>query len=294
MRADTTTMTAPDGRLLEYLVTGPPDGDALLFHTGTPNPAADFTGVTGAASELGLRTICYGRPGYGRSSDRPGRSVADAIDDVTALLDELEVDEFLAFGWSGGGPHALACAALLPARCRAAAVLASVAPYSARGIDFMAGMDEQNVEEFTAAIAGGDALDALLQPMREHFRHVTAESIVEGLGTLLPEVDKAALSGTFAADMAVALRRATESGFAGWRDDDLAFVHDWGFEVGDIAVPVAIWQGGEDRMVPFAHGEWLAAEIPTAEAHLFDDQGHLSLIARVDVILADLVILGDR
>jgi pimeloyl-ACP methyl ester carboxylesterase len=294
MRADTTTMTTPDGRLLEYLVAGPADGDALLFHTGTPNPAADFTGVTGAATALGLRTICYGRPGYGRSSERPGRSVADAIDDVTALLDELDVRQFLAFGWSGGGPHALACAALLPARCRAAAALASIAPYSAPGIDFMAGMDEMNVEEFGAAIAGADALDALLQPLLGHFQQVTAESIVEGLGTLLPDVDKAALSGVFADDMAVALRRATENGVAGWRDDDLAFVRDWGFEVADIAVPVAIWQGGQDRMVPFAHGEWLAAEIPTAEAHLFDDQGHLSLIAQIDVILADLVILGDH
>jgi pimeloyl-ACP methyl ester carboxylesterase len=293
MRAETTTMTTPDGRLLEYLETGPADGDALLFHTGTPNPAADFTGVTSAATALGLRTICYGRPGYGRSGERPGRSVADAIDDVTALLEEVGVNDFLAFGWSGGGPHALACAALLPARCRAVAALASVAPYSARGIDFMAGMDQENVEEFTAAIAGKDALDALLQPMVEHFRHVTGDSIVEGLGTLLPDVDKVALSGTFADDMAVALRRATESGVAGWRDDDLAFVADWGFEVGDIAVPVAIWQGRLDRMVPFAHGEWLAAEIPNAEAHLFDDQGHLSLIAQIDVILADLVILGD-
>jgi pimeloyl-ACP methyl ester carboxylesterase len=294
MRADTTTMTRADGRVLEYLVTGPADGDALLFHTGTPNPAADFTGVTGAATALGLRTISYGRPGYGRSSERPGRSVADAIDDVTVLLGELGVDEFLTFGWSGGGPHALACAALLPDRCRAAAVLASVAPYSAEGIDFMAGMDQANVEEFGAAIAGRNALGALLEPMLEHFQHVTGESVVEGLGTLLPDIDKVALSGTFAADMALALRRATESGVAGWRDDDLAFVEHWGFEVGDIAVPVAIWQGRQDRMVPFAHGEWLVAEIPTAEAHLFDDQGHLSLIAQMDVILADLVLLGDR
>lgn len=117
-------MTTPDGRQLEYLVAGPADGPALLFHTGTPSPAVDFSGVTGPAAALGLRTIGYSRPGYGRSTERPGRRIADAVDDVTALLDELGVAEFRTLGWSGGGPHALACAALLPGRCRAAALRA--------------------------------------------------------------------------------------------------------------------------------------------------------------------------
>jgi pimeloyl-ACP methyl ester carboxylesterase len=92
--------------------------------------------------------------------------------------------------------------------------------------------------------------------------------------------------------MALALRRAVETGIAGWRDDDLAFTEDWGFALSDVALPVAVWQGRQDRMVPFAHGEWLAAEIPTAEAHLFDEEGHISLIAKIDEILTDLVALG--
>jgi pimeloyl-ACP methyl ester carboxylesterase len=292
MPADTTTMTTSDGRQLEYLVAGPAEGPALLFHTGTPSPAADFSGVTGPAAALGLRTISYSRPGYGRSTERPGRSIADAVDDVTALLDELGVLEFRTLGWSGGGPHALACAALLPGRCRAATVLASVAPYPARGIDFMAGMDEANVEEFSAAIAGFDELDALLRPMLGQFREITGASVVEAMDSLLSSVDKAALTGTFADEMALALRRAVENGIAGWRDDDLAFAKDWGFAVSDITVPVAVWHGRQDRMVPFAHGTWLADEIPGAEAHLLDDEGHVSLIAQIDRILADLVALG--
>jgi pimeloyl-ACP methyl ester carboxylesterase len=285
-------LTTPDGRRLEYLCTGPPNGTALLFHTGTPGGTIDFSEVTQAAAALGLRTIGYSRPGYGQSTERRGRSVGDAVEDVTALLAELGVSDFVTLGWSGGGPHALACAALLPDRCRAAALLAGVAPYPARGIDFLAGMDESNVEEFGAALAGFEAIDAYLTPLAEGLRDVTGASVADGLDSLLSDVDKAALTGVLADELALSLRRAVEVGVAGWRDDDLAFTTDWGFELSAIDVPVAVWQGRQDRMVPFAHGEWLAAEIPGAEAHLFEDEGHVSLTRRIDDVLADLVRLA--
>jgi pimeloyl-ACP methyl ester carboxylesterase len=292
MAANLSTITTADGRTLEYLQTGPVDGPALLFHLGTPSAATDFTVVTEAATALGLRTICYSRPGYGGSTPRPGRRVADAIGDITDLLDRLGVAEFRAFGWSGGGPHALACAALLPGRCRAVAVLAGVAPCPAQGIDFLDGMGPENVEEFSAALAGAEQLTEYLQPLMEHFAVLTGDSVVQGLAGLLSGVDRAALTGTFAEQTAESMRRAVQNGIEGWRDDDLAFVQDWGFNLSGIGVPVAIWQGRQDRMVPFAHGQWLAAEIPTAQAHLFADEGHLSLIARTDRILADLVALS--
>jgi pimeloyl-ACP methyl ester carboxylesterase len=293
MPADTSLMTTPDGRRLEYLVTGRLDGPAVLFHTGTPGATTDFSGVKGAASRLGLRLVGYSRPGYGRSAERPGRSIADAVEDVVALLDELGVGEFRAFGWSGGGPHALACAALLPGRCKAAALLASVAPYGARGLDWMDGMDQSNLDEFNATLAGIDALDAFLRPMVDGLREITGPALAEEMGGLLSSVDKAAVTGAFADELALSFRGAVENGVAGWRDDDLAFARDWGFGLSGIGVPVAVWQGRQDRMVPYAHGEWLAAEIPTAEARLFEDEGHVSLIAQMDRILADLATLGD-
>jgi pimeloyl-ACP methyl ester carboxylesterase len=292
MAAAPSLLTTPDGRQLEYLCTGPDDGTALLFHTGTPGGTIDFSEVTRAGAALGLRTIGYSRPGYGQSTERPGRSVADAVGDVTALLAELGVGNFLTLGWSGGGPHALACAALLPGRCRAAALLAGVAPYPAPGIEFLAGMDESNVEEFGAALAGFDSIDAYLRPLRDGLRNVTGASVADGLDSLLSDVDKAALTGLLADELALALQRAVEVDIAGWRDDDLAFTTDWGFELSGIAVPVAVWQGRQDRMVPYAHGEWLAAEIPGAEAHLFEDEGHVSLVGRIDEVLADLVRLA--
>lgn len=287
-------MITPDGRRLEYLVTGPAEGPALLSHGGSPASAIDFSGLTGPAAALGLRTITYSRPGYGASTERPGRSIAAAVEDVIALLDELGVTDFLTFGWSGGGPHALACAARLPGRCRAASVLGSLAPYHHRGLDFMAGMEQENIEEWETAIAGYDELDALLQTYVEDMRGVTAASLAESLAGMLASVDAAVLTGAFCDELALSSRRAVESGVAGWRDDDIAFVSDWGFALSEIAVPVAVWYGLEDRIVPFAHGAWLASEVPAAEAHPLAAEGHFSMIARMDSILGDLVALGGR
>jgi len=292
MAATYQTVTTGDGRRLEYLTSGAADGRPLLFHVGTPNCATDFSLIREPAEALGLRLICYSRPGYGDSSEKPGRTVADAVSDATTVLDELGVAEFVTLGWSGGGPHALACAALLPQRCRAAATLAGAAPYGVPGLDFLAGMDEANVEEFTAATDGFDRLDDYLRSLRSHFTEVTAASVVEGLAGLLSEVDKQAMTGQLAEEMAATFRRTMAAGIAGWRDDDLAFVKDWGFALTDITVPVSVWQGQQDRMVPFAHGQWLAATIPGARAHLLPDEGHISLASQAKMILADLIELA--
>lgn len=292
MAANLCSISTEDGRQLEYVEAGPADGPVILFHPGTPNAATLFSQITEPASAFGLRIISYSRPGYASSTPQPGRRVADAVSDVQALLDVLGVAEFRTLGWSGGGPHALACAALLPQRCRAAAILAGVAPYPAHGIEFLAGMDQDNVEEFSAAIAGQAELEAYLAPQAGPLQAITGDSVVQGMAGLLSGPDQAALTGEFADEMAAALRRSVQSGLAGWRDDDLAFVRDWGFRPADISVPVAIWQGRQDRMVPFAHGQWLAAEIPGAEAHLFADEGHLSLVTQFDKIIADLTTLG--
>jgi pimeloyl-ACP methyl ester carboxylesterase len=286
------TMTTPDGRQLEYLVTGPVDGPVLLFHSGTPGGTVDYGGISGPATALGLRTVSYSRPGYGSSTELPGRTVGDAVEDVSALLDELGVSKFRTLGWSGGGPHALACAALLPARCTAATLLASIGPYGAGGLDFMAGMAAENVEEWTAAIAGFDEIDEMLAPLAGDMQETTAGSMAEGLGDMLSSVDVAAVTGAYADELSESFRRATENGIAGWRDDDLAFVGDWGFTVSEIIVPVAIWHGRQDQMVPFAHGEWLAAQIPGAEAHWLPDDGHLSPISRMDEIVGNLLTLA--
>jgi pimeloyl-ACP methyl ester carboxylesterase len=282
----------PDGRTLEYVVDGPADGMPLVFHDGTPSAAVPFPLMTAAAAAHGLRIVLHSRPGYAGSTPRPGRTVADDAADVAALLDALGVDRFVTAGWSGGGPHALASAALLPDRCRAAATIAGVAPYAAGGLDWFAGMGQENLDEFGAALAGEPALTAYLEKAAAELAGVTAADIAAALGDLASDVDKRALTGDFADHLAENFRASVSTGIAGWRDDDLAFAADWGFSLDRFRVPVAIWQGAQDRMVPFGHGRWLAAHVTGAHVHLEPDEGHISLIAKLDLIVADLVRLA--
>jgi pimeloyl-ACP methyl ester carboxylesterase len=283
------SLTLADGRTLEYLVEGPADGMPFVLHHGTPSAAVRYAPVFEAAIGRGLRVVTHSRPGYGSSTPHPGRRVADVAPDVAALLDHLGATEFVTAGWSGGGPHALACAALLPDRCRAAATIAGVAPYTADGLDWLAGMGDENIAEFGAARAGRTELDEFLTEAAAPMAEVTPAEIVAAMGDLLSEVDKAALTGGFADYLAAGSRRALASGFAGWREDDLAFLADWGFPLTAITAPVAVWQGDQDRMVPAAHGAWLAAHVPTATAHPAPGEGHLTLINNIDQVLTTLL-----
>ncbi|WP_426513844.1 alpha/beta fold hydrolase [Dactylosporangium sp. McL0621] len=278
-----------DGRALEVLAFGPEDGRPFVLHLGTPSGPRDVPSLTGPAAERGLRTLVFGRPGYAGSTPRPGRRVADVAGDVAEVLDHLGYDRFVTLGWSGGGPHALACAALLPDRCAAAATLAGVAPHDAGGLDWTEGMGPENIVEFGAAIAGPEALTEVLDHQAAGLARVTGAEIAAALGGLLPPVDAAELTGDFADAVALGFRTAVSTGTAGWRDDDLAFVRPWGFEPWAITVPVCVWQGGQDLMVPPGHGAWLAAHIPGARAHLDPEAGHLSLVQHADGIVDDLL-----
>ena len=275
------------------MLAGNSDDQPLVFHWGTPGAAVWFEPLALAAARMSLRLIMYSRPGYAGSTQRAGRSVADAADDVAAVLDALGADTFVTLGWSGGGPHALACVALLPDRCLAATSLAGVAPYPAEGLDWLAGMGDENIEEFSAALEGEPALSALLERMAKDLEGIRGVELAAALGGLVSDVDKAALTGEFADTLAEVFRRSVSTGIAGMRDDDLAFTRSWGFDLGTIRRPVAVWQGGQDRMVPFSHGQWLASHIPTARVHLYPDEGHLSLgVSSLNRIVADLAELG--
>jgi pimeloyl-ACP methyl ester carboxylesterase len=210
---------------------------------------------------------------------------------VSAIADELGIDRFFTVGWSGGGPHALACAALLGDRVIAAATLASIAPRDAAGLDWLAGMGEENVQEFGAAESG--QLIRFLDHMAAEFAHVSPAQIQQAFGDLVSPVDVASLTGEFAQYLSDAVRLAVSRGIWGWLDDDLAIMHDWGFSLGEIARPVTIWQGGQDRMVPFDHGRWLAEHVAGAKAQLLPDEGHLSLtVGSYDRVLDDLLASG--
>jgi pimeloyl-ACP methyl ester carboxylesterase len=293
MSEDHRTVPLPDGRELEVLVEGVPDGFPLVLHHGTPGSAVPFPLAAAAASRHGLALVHYTRAGYGPSTPNPGRTIADIAADIAGVLDFLGHREFVTLGWSGGGPHALACAALLPDRCRAAATLAGVAPYLNGGtLDFLAGMGPENVVEFGAALEGREKLEQYLRQEAAALTGVTPDAIADALGGLVSEVDAAYATGDFAARLLASFEHGCGESIEGWAEDDLAFTRGWGFDLADIRVPVSLWQGAQDRMVPFAHGQWLAEHVPGARVNLYDDEGHLSLWSKADRIIDDLVELA--
>jgi pimeloyl-ACP methyl ester carboxylesterase len=275
----TRSLTLTDGRAVEAFVGGDREGFALVMHHGTPTEATTFADWNDDCLERALRLICISRPGYGASTRLPRRSVASVAQDIAEVLNALGHTSFVTAGWSGGGPHALACAALLADRCVAAATLAGVGPFGQPDLDFLAGMGPENVDEFATATKGEAALRAWMDAHGESHRTITGDALAEALGGLVPQVDKDALTGAFADHLAATIRRAVVS-YDGWIDDDLAFSKPWGFDLAQIAAPVTVWHGDLDLMVPFAHGQWLVRRLPNARARLRTGEGHISLVTR--------------
>ncbi|HMK98013.1 MAG TPA: alpha/beta hydrolase [Acidimicrobiales bacterium] len=284
----------PDGRLLDFQVSGPASDVPLVFHHGTPGAGTPVRALERAAHARGLRVLTTSRPGYGGSTRHPGRSVVDVVADTAEVLSAIGAERCLVAGWSGGGPHALACAARLPF-AEAVLVIAGVAPYGAAGLDWTAGMGEENVVEFGAALQGEDRLRPYLLEQRELLKDVTPPGIISSLETILPDVDKAVLTGEFGEDVAASFHEGLRLGVDGWVDDDLGFTKPWGFELDEVAVPTALWQGSEDLMVPFAHGQWLSSRAPGATVHLEPGEGHLSIgLGALDRMLDELVSAAAR
>ncbi len=270
-------VTLRDGRTLHVFDEGDPAGPVVLVHHGTPGSGLGYPPDLELAREKGLRIVAYDRAGYGESTASPGRSVVDVVADVEDVLDTLGVDRYASLGGSGGCPHSLACGAR-SARCVAAAAVAAPTPYPAEGMDWLAGMGELNVAEFGAALAGPAELEPFLEREAAELRAATPEQIKEVMATILPPVDAAVLTGERAEHAKRDVERALAHGIAGWRDDDIAFTKPWGFELAEIRVPTLLWQGVQDRMVPVTHGLWLSERIPGVEAHISEEDGHLSIV----------------
>jgi pimeloyl-ACP methyl ester carboxylesterase len=263
----TVTIPAQDGRVLRAYDTGPTgrrDGLAVMWHHGTPNVGAPPAPLVPAAERLGLRWISYDRPGYGGSSPRPDRDIASAAADARRVADGLDVDRFAVMGHSGGCPHALACAALLPGRVPAVVNVAGLAPFGADGLDWFAGMAPGGVASLHAAVEGRAA--------KERFEAAAVEG---DLG--FTAADLTALAGEWSWFEEV-VRPAVAAGPGGLIDDDLAYVRPWGFGPAQVAAPVLLMHGGQDRVVPASHSRWLARHLASAELRLSPQDGHISVL----------------
>ena len=271
------TVQTADGRVLAVEEAGDPAGRPVLVQGGTPGSRLLYAPHARDAAERGLRLIGYDRPGYGGSSPRPGRTVADCVGDVRAICADLGLDRVAMWGGSGGGPHVLACAALLPDLVVAAASLASLAPFDADGLDYFDGMAPENVEDVVLYLSDEAAARAKTDRDRAEILAEAPGDAADGFGPVLPPVDVAAMEGGLGDFFATAMRDGLAPGSEGWWEDNCT-LRPWGFSLSDIAVPVLLLHGRQDMFVPFGHGEWLAAHIPGVEARLLDHDGHLTLL----------------
>jgi len=279
-----------DGRQLAVAEWGDPDGVPVLALHGTPGSRLGRTPLQDELRAAGLRVVTYDRPGYGRSDRHPGRRVVDCAGDVEAIADALGLDRFVVSGGSGGGPHSLAVAARLGERVRRAACVVGIAPYDAEDLDFFVGMDPGNVTEFGWALEGEEVLARELRREADGF---LAQVERDPAGLLdafeMSEADRAVLADPRTAQIVREdVRECFATGVWGWVDDDLALTRPWGFELGEIAVPVVVRYGVQDVLVPAAHGAWLAERLPGAEVRVDTGAGHL---ATPEVGLAELVAL---
>jgi pimeloyl-ACP methyl ester carboxylesterase len=287
----TATTTAPDGRTLAFCQWGKPDGAPVFSLHGTPGSRLGRHPDEDIYTRAGVRAITYDRAGYGRSDRDAGRHVADAAADVASIADALGLARFAVMGGSGGAPHALACAALLPDRVIRCASVVGPAPYGDGGLpreQWFAGMVEGNVREFGWALEGEDVLRRELEPEARQLLESVGGDADDPLGEAYKlsdeDMDVIAQSG-IRAMLAAAVQEGIGRTIDGMVDDDLAFTEPWGFEVSEISVPVAVWYGPHDTLVPTGHGEWLGRTIPGAETVVMGG-GHFAVYEQLPELLS--------
>ena len=271
-------VAAAGGRTLRVLDYGDPDGKPVIAHHGTPGCGRQRDAAVEDATRRGLRLIAHDRPGYAESTRQPGRRVADVAGDVAAIADQLGLERFGTIGVSGGGPHTLACPALLGDRVVACASIASPAPYGAEGLDYFDGMGELNAQEIDVIAQGPEAHLDWLRGQAEEMLSTTPAQLREAMESLLSAPDRAALTDELAEFLHGVFHEAVAPGVEGWADESMAGFEPWGFDPAAIGVPVLLLHGEHDRFVPVAHGRWLAARIPQVEARISPDDGHVSMI----------------
>ena len=264
------------GRELEVLDNGVDSTRAIVFHHGTPASASLWSQWFTYAADLGIRAISYSSAGYGTSDRDYGRSIVSVNKDISEVLASKGIERFVAIGWSGGGPHALANT-LLDTNV-GAITLAGVGAFGVDDLDFLEGMAQENHDEFGASLQGEDVIQKWFVDNATAFKSAGGVEIREAFGGLISEADKKSMEGSFADVIASAIRSGLAVSFDGWVDDDVAFTKPWGFELGTITKPVKIWQGDQDYMVPHAHSHWLKKHISTAELTFIPGQGNVTLL----------------
>jgi pimeloyl-ACP methyl ester carboxylesterase len=280
---------SPHGGVLSVEVSGAPDGRPVVLMHGTPGSRSGPRPRGSVLYRMGVRLVSYDRPGYGGSTRVPGRLVGDAAADVAAIADVLELESFAVIGRSGGGPHALACAALLPDRVTRSAALVSIAPPDAPGLAWFDGMAKSNASDYEVADRDVALFTERLLERADRARR-DPESLMEELRAELRHsdlrvIDDKAMRRLILDTYAEAMR----FGGHGWVDDALAFRRDWGFKLSDVDSEVLLWHGADDSFSPVGHTEWLASQLRYASVQIQADTAHFGAMEILPQALAWVV-----
>jgi len=278
-----------DDRRLSVEVTGDPGGSPVFLLHGTPGSRLGPRPRSLLLHRLGVRLISFDRPGYGGSDRLPGRRVADAAADVAAIADAFGLDQYAVVGRSGGGPHALACAALLPERVSRAAVLVSLAPREADGLDWFDGMTDSNVDAYAGPAGRLDRVIARLMETADSVRDDPASLLARLYAEMTDDDRRVVADAGIRLGLMRAYAEALRESPYGWIDDVKAFRTEWGFDPAAVSVPVLLWHGERDMFSPVSHSRWLGTRIPDAMVVVKSDAAHFDALSVLPDVLQWLV-----
>jgi len=270
-------------------VSGDLDGNPVFLLHGTPGSRLGPRPRSLLLHRLGIRLISFDRPGYGGSDRLPGRRVADAAADVAAIADALGLDHFAVVGRSGGGPHALACAALLPERVSRVASLVSLAPREADGLDWFGGMADSNVDAYAGPNGRLDRVIARLTETADNVRDDPASLIAALMGEMTDGDRRVVADAGIRRELLRAYAEALRESPYGWIDDVSAFRTEWGFDPAMVSVPVLLWHGERDIFSPVSHSRWLGSRIPDAMVVVKSDAAHFDALSVLPDVLQWLI-----
>lgn len=279
------TLNLSDGRSLGYAEYGPADGDPLVFCHGTPGSRYTRHPDTALLEEHGVRQVTLERPGYGRSTYQPGRELLDWPHDVREAADALGFDQFAVAGFSGGGPHALVCAARLPERVTSAVVINGIGPVHPPGATD--GLTLKN--RLQLRLVGLPLVPKLMfWPLARKIRTDT-DAAIDTFGDTFADVDAQVLRrpdvrAMFHQDFSAAV----EQGTRGYARDARILTHPWGFDLAEVPVPVDLWHGELDENVPIPMARFVADELPSCTHHIYSSEGHLLMFDYVQEMLSAL------
>ena len=265
-----------DGRAIEYIDNGVLSKSALILHHGTPTSMTVWGTWLAAAAEKGIRAIAFTRPGYAGSDRKFGHRVINSNDDLGEILNQLEIENFVSLGWSGGGPYALASGLLK--NCAGVELIASVSPFDAEDFDWFQDSTPEMIEETKIS---AQSLEDCLAYKERYYTELRDMKVEQ----LLVEYEKRSSFKAFetdyrefSKDLCFSMSDALRDGAIGYADDEYAFLQNWGYESKDVLVPVGIWQGLDDRSVSPHMARWLNENIVKPELNLFEDQHHGSIM----------------